>query len=316
MNPNTDWLQAAGWGVFLCFLDSPASSTEVSDTSAEDWNRRVDGFDVAALALQLEAIGAKYLCITLGQNSGHYCSPNTTYDSIVEIEPSKLSRRDLIADLHSELHRKGIQLMVYLTSGAPDMDAIAVGKLGWKKSPDERLSEFQIKWEAVIRDWSLRWGERVSGWWIDGCYFADAMYRHDAAPNFASFAAALKAGNRNAIVAFCPGPVRGEVDECRNLIAPTEHDDYLAGEVDDLFPICKGRWVSARGAAGAKIQWHALSYLGSWWGQGQPRFLAEFVVSYTKASNAAGGVVTWDVPISDNGTIPQAFLDQLKLLNG
>ena len=51
-----------------------------------------------------------------------------------------------------------------------------------------RLAEFQRKWEAVIREWSLRWGKSVSGWWIDGCYFADQMYRFDDEPNFASFA--------------------------------------------------------------------------------------------------------------------------------
>ena len=43
-----------------------------------------------------------------------------------------------------------------------------------------------------------RWGQKVWGWWFDGCYFADAMYRHPDAPNFASFAAAAKAGNPDA----------------------------------------------------------------------------------------------------------------------
>ena len=42
---------------------------------------------------------------------------------------------------------------------------------------DERMTEFQQNWEAIIREWSLRWGQRVRGWWIDGCYQADRMYR-------------------------------------------------------------------------------------------------------------------------------------------
>jgi alpha-beta hydrolase superfamily lysophospholipase len=37
--------------------------------------------------------------------------------------------------------------------------------------------------EAVIREWSLRWGKNVSGWWTDGCYHADKMYRHADAPD-------------------------------------------------------------------------------------------------------------------------------------
>ena len=38
-----------------------------------------------------------------------------------------------------------------------------------------RLAQFQRNWEAICRDWSQRWGRRVSGWWIDGCYFADEI---------------------------------------------------------------------------------------------------------------------------------------------
>ena len=125
--------------------------------------------------------------------------------------------------------------MVYLPSGAPAADHAARRKLGWLwgrkggwQLPGEpvggRLVEFQRNWEDVIRDWSLRWGRDVSGWWIDGCYFADAMYRFDDPPNFASFAAALKAGNPNAIVAFNPG-VKVPV------VAHSKHEDYVAGEV-------------------------------------------------------------------------------------
>ena len=38
-----------------------------------------------------------------------------------------------------------------------------------------RLEGFQRNWEAIIREWSLRWGKSVSGRWIDGCCFADQM---------------------------------------------------------------------------------------------------------------------------------------------
>ncbi len=39
------------------------------------------------------ATGAKYLLFTIGQNSGHYCTPNAAYDRIAGITPSKCSRR-------------------------------------------------------------------------------------------------------------------------------------------------------------------------------------------------------------------------------
>ena len=101
MKPKTDWFKNAGWGVFLSYLDEPASGMEVSTTSVEAWSKRVDGFDVDVLARQLHSVGAGYVCLTIGQNSGFYCSPNATYDGFVGIAPGKCSRRDLIADLYA-----------------------------------------------------------------------------------------------------------------------------------------------------------------------------------------------------------------------
>jgi len=46
----------------------------------------------------------------------------------------------------------------------------------------------QRHWEAVCREWSLRWGDRVSRWWIDGPYDA-AAYSHPDEPNYRSFPA-------------------------------------------------------------------------------------------------------------------------------
>jgi len=251
----TDWFKDAGWGIFAHYVVHADSRT-----ASDEWNRMVDGFNVDGLAKQLELLGAKYYCITIGQNSGHYCSPNATYDSFVGIKPSRCSRRDLIRDLYTVLNPKGIKLLVYLPSGAPDRDKLAVEKLGWKSGykedgkerTGERLAEFQLRWEAVIREWSLRWGKGVAGWWIDGCYFADEMYRYPEPPNFQSFAAALKAGNPDSIVAFNPG-VRTPV------ISHTEFEDYTAGEISNRLPVngiepCVvplSRWVN-------KAQYHIL----------------------------------------------------------
>ena len=305
----TDWFCAARWGVFTHYLAA-------NDISADDWNRQVDQFDVQALAAQLAAAGATYYFITIGQNSGHYCAPNAAYDGFATrgIHPSKCSQRDLISDLYEALAPRGIRLLVYLPSGAPAADPVAMQRLEWQWGFEgdwpgawntvrtgRRLESFQRKWESVMREWSLRWGRKIGGWWIDGCYFADEMYRHADAPNFRTFAAALKAGNADSIVAFNPGvsvPV----------ISHSEFEDYTAGEISDAFPVCPGRWVNG-------AQYHILSYLGDWWGGGQPRFTDGFVRGYTEYVNSRGGVVTWDVPISKDGVIPQLFVDQLASLS-
>ena len=323
---NTDWLRAAGWGVFFHYLAAPASSRDAPSMTVDAWNRRVDGFAVEDFAEQVAQTGAGYAIFTLGQNTGFYCSPNAAYDALTGIAPSKCSRRDLLAEVAGALARRGIKTLAYLPSHAPAQDRAACIALrctpswdasawGFKETlpgaenTDERLAEFQRHWEAIIRAWSLRWGEAVSGWWIDGCYHADKMYRHDDAPNFASFAAALRAGNPQSIVAFNGGiktPVR----------SLTEHEDYTAGElagdlnVGGYFP---GGFGPLRNPAG-QAQLHVLTFAGGYWGRGEPRFPDELIVGYTRFINEQGGVVSWDVPLSDDGQIPPAFIAQLSRL--
>jgi hypothetical protein len=293
-----DWLHAARWGVFTHFMSDTVGPP---NATVDQWNAIVDGFDVEGLARQLKTCGAGYYCITLGQNSGFYCSPNSAYDKYVGISPSKCSRRDLIADLYPALERQGIKLMVYLPSGAPARDPVAVQRLQWKDGP-YRNREFQIKWEEVIREWSNRWGARVKGWWFDGCYFADAMYRPPDAPGFTTFAAAARAGNPQGIVAFNPGVLVP-------VIRLTEHEDYTAGEINDAATIvCPGRWLNG-------AQWHILSFLGPRWFAGpKPRYTNRQVIDITRKILDKGGVVTWDVNIQANGLIPAAFYEQLFAL--
>lgn len=317
----TDWFLQARWGVMTHYLGAPPSSDGGAELTSEMWNRQIDAFDVAGLADQIASTGAGYLLFTIGQNSGHYCAPNATYDRITGISPSKCSRRDLVADLARELKAKRIRLMVYLPAGAPAADVEARKKLSWRwgrpggwQLPGEavggRLVEFQRNWEAVIREWSLLWGKDVSGWWIDGCYFADDMYRFDDEPNFASFAAALRAGNPQSIVAFNPG-VRVPV------IGHTKHEDYAAGEVNldklpDAVVACPGRWLEYDGA---KIQFHILSYLGTSWCRGeQPQWPDEKIIDLTGRIVKRGGVVTYDVPIRTSGLIPDSFVEQLRAI--
>ena len=316
------WLHQAGWGVFTHYMadtvavgPSQASSDfRVAESGKADadgpkiitpekWNEVVDGFDTERLARQLQKMGAGYYVITLGQNSGFYCSPNATYDRYVGIEPSKCSRRDLMADLYEALEPRGIALMAYLPSGAPDRDPVAVERLEWKRGA-YRNREFQIKWENVIREWSDRWGKKLKGWWFDGCYFADVMYRDASPPNFESLAAAARSGNPGAIVAFNPGILDP-------VITLTEHEDYTAGEIADALKArCEGRFLE-------RTQWHMLTYLGpTWFGGGAPpRYTAKQATEITRRVLANGGVVSWDVAITAKGRIPEAYASVLEAMN-
>ncbi len=321
MQADSRWFRDAKWGVFVHYLTQP-------EMPADEWNSMVDEFDVHGLAKQLAQVGASYFFLTTGQTSGHYCSPSAAYDSFVDIRPSKCSRRDLIADMYKALAPYGIRMMAYMPSDAPWNDPVAAKQLGFtlgtepdyaRPSPglnekgqpwgqaNSANVEFQKKWEAVLREWSLRWGKNVHGWWFDGCYFANAMYRRPEAPNFASFAAAARAGNPDSLLAFNPG-VHTPV------IRYTEHEDYTAGEIDAALPIkCGYRNTNVIDGKVDGAQYHILSFLGECWSANPPRFPNDLAAAYTRYVISQGGVMTWDVP-TVHGLIPDDFLRQLEYI--
>jgi alpha-L-fucosidase len=294
------WMKQARWGVMTHYLADWRSQVDKEDISVDKWNEMIDHFDVEGLARQIETVGAGYYLITIGQNSGYYLAPNATYDKFVDIQPSKCSKRDLVSDLHAALNKRGIKLMVYLPSGAPGGDPVAVKALEHHKGPN-RNREFQIKWELVIRDWSTRWGDKVVGWWFDGCYWPNAMYRFEETPNFASFAAAARAGNPDSVVAFNPGVVD-------RALSITPYEDYSAGEINDPERAMIRRAVNGI-VDGAQV--HFLSFLGQTWGKGSPRYNTEQVIKYSRQIVDKDGVITWDVPIQKNGLISDIFIEQL-----
>ncbi|MBP6508072.1 MAG: hypothetical protein KA257_10960 [Opitutaceae bacterium] len=306
---NTDWFMQCRWGMFTHYLADSASNLKAIDLPVADWNRRIDAFDVEGLAAQLAEAHVPYFVITLGQNSGYYLSPNRVYDEIVGRQPSRCSTRDLIADLSAALGKRGIRLMAYLPGMAPASDALAKERL--EGVADERSSVLQRNWEAVVREWSLRWGKALSGWWIDGPYELK-KYQHPDAPNYRSFAEALKAGNPDSLVAFNNG-LRTP------LYSITEFEDYTPGEIERDLPVAPGclpdysRLANfGRFLDGAQL--HVLTIMGEWWGKGPVRFPDELTIGYTKFLNSKGGVVSWDVPLTTAGLVDEAFRPQLTAL--
>lgn len=314
MSNRAEWMKNAKWGMMFHYLASPASYIGETDYTPKRWNARVNSFDVCSFADQVAYAQAGYVFFTLGQNSGFYCSPNATYDSFVPHNPSWCSERDLLSEISLALGKKGIRTVAYLPSGAPEYDELAINGLSYTKQSirqdktkiveDRRMKEFQLKWEAVIREWALRWGKQISGWWIDGAYFADDMYRFDDAPNFESLASALRSGNPDAAVAFNPGVKYP-------IIAYTPYEDYTAGEISDMLPVASWGKHGCQPYEGTinGEQLHILDYTGTSWGRGKPRFSRDLICGYTQYINdVCGGAVTWDVPISETGHIDEDFL--------
>ena len=297
------WMSTARWGVMNHYLADWIARATHEPMTIERWNALIDHFDVEALAAQLKSVGAAYYQISIGQNSGYYLSPNAAYDRLTGITPTKCSRRDLVADLYEPLHKRGIRLMVYLPSGAPAGDAAARQALQWETGP-HRNREFQTKWEAIIREWSTRWGAKVSGWWFDGCYWPNTMYRTGDAPNFATFAAAARAGNPNSAIAFNPGVFH-------RILSMTPDQDFTAGEIDDP-ALLQVKRQNGSLIDGAQIQ--VLSHLGQQWGMGAPRFTVDQIAGWSRKIIQEGGAITWDVPVQTVGTMPEEYITQLTAL--
>ena len=225
-NPNTDWFKDAKYGVFMHFL--PGDDRQLS---------QVKDFDVEFLAKQLEAAGARYFVITLGQNSGYFISPNAAYACYTGYAAGeKCSTRDLPLDLFKALQPRGIKLMLYLPCQVPNQDARAQRAFGMREGPADQpfLSEFARKWAEVIQEWADRYGDKVAGWWFDG------GYQHiDFNGTIAQvYEKAVKHGNSKAIATYNPG-VR--------VIHYTDAEDYTAGELNEpLSVVPDSRWLAPR----------------------------------------------------------------------
>lgn len=123
-------------------------------------------------------------------------------------------------------------------------------------------------------------------------------------PFLLALAAAARAGNPDSALAFNPGVIG-------RLISVTPEEDYTAGEVNEPDKVLIRRVVNGK-VDGARP--HVLSFLGSTWGRGSPRFTTEQVVAASRRVAEAEGVITWDAPVEKSGRIPQPFVDQLTAI--
>lgn len=292
-NRDTDWFKEAGYGVFMHFL--PGDDKQLA---------LVERFDVEALAGQLEEMGARYLMITLGQNSGYYIAPNAAYDRYTGYAPGeRCARRDLPLDLYRALQPRGIRLLLYLPAQTPNRDPRAQKAFGLPEGAQDQPIDldFARKWAEVIREWADRYRDKVAGWWFDGCYahvrFTDPIAR--------LYSEAVKHGNRHTLVAFNPGV---------KVVHYMPNEDYTAGELNEPFDVIPAsRWLEGS-------QWHTLTFLGSSWGQRDTRFHAEQWAAWVKSVLGHEGVVTLDMgPNYDPqagpiGSLAEAQVNQVKVI--
>ena len=280
-NPRTKWLRDAKWGLFTHYM-AHVASYQNAVMSKEEWVKKVNSFDVKQFGDQLSALKVPYFFITIGQAGEHFCSPNKTLDRIYGPDTGARPERDLVADIAAELIPRGIKMCVYLPSRA------------------QRLNPVELDlWLEVITEWSERWGKSISAWWFDGA--ATISYE-----KYQAYFNAAKAGNKDALVATK-----------LSLRFPTDKvlDDYTFGESGFLLEVSSTHYRNYRPETANKMQMHFLSFLGEFWGVGEPRFPLKMVTGWTQHINNMGGTVTWDIPVTNFGTIPDKVYSQLEAIS-
>ena len=289
--PETDWLSAAGHGVFTHYLDGLQNGFGPNSQGKNTtWSAAVDEFDAEAYAASAALANARYAVITVMQGTKFMIAPNAVYDAYTGYAPGEAcARRDLVLDLAAALSARGIRLMLYYTGDGPWMDDQATAGLGWPSPSPRDRSNLPLlyieRWTEVLREYAVRYGELVSGWWVDGCYtsfnYSDAK--------LAFFNLAIRAGNPQGLVAVNHGVVHP-------ISRYSAYEDYTCGESNDFTEIPAGRFVEGS-------QWHTLSFLGANWAQPGVRYDAATLGTYIRAVNAKLGAVTVDLQLLRNGSM-------------
>ncbi|QGQ99168.1 discoidin domain-containing protein [Paenibacillus psychroresistens] len=297
---DTDWMYDAKWGVWVDYMaddrtdETQSTWTQLSMNSTV-WNNLINNFDVTGLANQLAAAKTGYVTLTLGQNSGFVLSPNSTYDLLMGYSPARTSTRDLVNDLYNALNPKGIKLMLYIPSAKPGDDY---------SNP--------TGWANVIREWSVRYGTKISGWWFDGYYGHTEVTQ--------PLSDAVHAGNPTAAITFNPGV---------GISAVGRGENYTAGEINDLNGSCGSQYISN---GSYNEQCNITTFLSNWWGKDGfnnstccgipselvgvkgPKYSNAYATSRIKTIIDSGGVIQLDVPIMNSGLIWSSYLSQLNAI--
>lgn len=328
------WFRERKWGVFFHYLHGSMNTANSLRSMGKEtsWEECVNDFDVKFVAEQLHEINAGYLGITIMQATKHMIAPNETYHRLLDYDPRyktgvACSSRDLIADLINALGKYDIPLFLYFTGDGPFFDDDAWFKLGGIMKEDGKRvlpDKFVDNWTSVLREYSLRYGDGIKGWWLDGMF--EGFFPGIEHPGISKFKDAALSGNSNALFAAnyygCGREIyRRELgnygkmligDWYHKIMPPTKFCDYTAGELNqfDAYP----EQFEIEGAVP-----HVMSFLGipripvethAGWGKPGSKYTPEYMRGYVECVNHLGGVVTIDCAVYRDGHIDE---EQMKV---
>lgn len=303
-------MRNAKFGVLVHYLEKNQNEQQPWNMGKKtSWDSCVNDFDVNLFAEQMHEIGAGYVIFTIYQGSKYMCIPNETYEKMTGYARGEAtSNRDLVADLYDALKVYHIKLMLYVTGDGTYNDAHSYKvfqspMMNWVKNGNKFIvtQAWVDNWSKVLEDMSLRYGKKISGWWVDGS--SGPLHGGHAYNDtlLAGLYQALKAGNTESAVGFNPSPQP-------KVIYFSKWDDYTAGE---MYPLTDLPPAGSDGKING-IQWQITSFIGTSWLNPDIRFTKEYLVNYLDRCKALGGAVTLDACVLRNGSIAPAQLAFLK----
>lgn len=303
---NTDWFVEAGYGIMVHIRqDTHNKGTDdwFADGQRTTWDECVNGVDVETFADQVAETGAGYVILCIQQQDQFFAAPIHYYERVVGLKPGQAcAQRDLPLDMMNALAERGIRFMLYFTGDGPWRSNIAFSALSGKSFPNaicntEWNDTYVQNWSKMILELSLRYGDKLAGWFFDGMdgtkFTEDDLYW---------FARAAKAGNPNSLLSFNGA-------HWTEPVCYTRYEDYSFGEQFGYTYLPDGRYITSEDGT-YQTQWHIMAYLDG--DQTGVMHTAQETIDYIRKIMAKQGVLTLDVDLSRYGTIRPEHLEVLR----
>jgi len=188
---DASWMIDGKYGIFVHW--SALSHGFTGDEPRARWfQKSVDMFDVKVFADAIERTGAGWVTFTATHQGFYWPGPNAALDKIA---PGRTAKRDLLGEIINELDRRGIRTLFSLHTGYNGYDPQV-----WREAVganDSDTRRFSDNIEAILRECSVRYGEKLMGFgYMDGALAWD----YPLNPSWEGWARAIKAGNPKAVV--------------------------------------------------------------------------------------------------------------------
>nr|WRH08260.1 hypothetical protein [uncultured bacterium]WRX36736.1 putative fucanase [uncultured bacterium] len=277
--------------------------------------RALAKFDVQKMIDQIKVLDTAawvQINITQGANGSFYTSPHE--ELAKHVSPDIVPERDLFGEMLDALIAEDFKVMVYFATEGPTMgkhpDKALPGVIdNWMTYVKSReMTPKQAVAEIIVKEYSLRYGTKISAWWFDHPKYGDIPMLEKAA----------RAGNPDVTLTFSvgefsklitcpesdftaghPTPMKKQSASSKeNEVAITliEQNNYIDGSLGHFFPPMQETWNS-----------------------GKPVFETEQALDWTMRIIKAKGAITWAVALADprkkQAPLAKFQFKQLKAIN-